>query len=136
MIVKRCIHHNIKESLKINLIYGMGRKKGCSSTEESNEAITADSNGNILIRVLAKPNAKSNKVIGTDEEGVKVQVNAPAVDGKANKELTKFMAEALGIKKQSILMTKGLTSKHKTFMVVKGSINMDDVIKKLSSGDE
>lgn len=62
------------------------------------------------IRVV--PGAKKNFI--REEEGrLKVYLNAPAVEGKANKALVKFLAEYFKVRKSQIEITKGLKSRDK-----------------------
>lgn len=65
-----------------------------------------------LINVRVIPNAKKNNV--SEEEGkLKVHVNAPAVDDKANKALVKILAKYFGIKKNDVRITRGAKSREK-----------------------
>jgi hypothetical protein len=68
------------------------------------------------LRVKVIPSAKKNSF---QEEGgiIKVYLNAPAVDGKANKALISFLAEHFQIKKSCIEIIKGLKSRHKTINI-------------------
>ena len=47
----------------------------------------------------------------------KVHINAPALDGKANKALLNLLAVHFGIRKSQIEITKGLKSQHKTISI-------------------
>lgn len=62
------------------------------------------------IRVITK--AKQQKVV-KEENGLKVYLNAPPVDGKANKALIELLAEYFKIKKNKIKIVKGLKSRDK-----------------------
>ena len=65
-----------------------------------------------LINVKVIPNAKKNNV--SEEKGkLKVHVNAPAVDDKANKALVKVLAKYFGIKKNDVRITRGAKSREK-----------------------
>lgn len=65
-----------------------------------------------IIEVKIIPNARKNSV---EEEGsrYKVYVMAPAVDGKANKALIELMADYLDLRKSSISIVRGETSRIK-----------------------
>lgn len=66
----------------------------------------------MLLNIRVVPGAKKNFV--KDEEGrLKVYLNAPAVEGKANKALIKFLAEYFKVRKNQIEITKGLKSRDK-----------------------
>ena len=62
------------------------------------------------------PGAKRNEWV--EAKGiVKVYLNAPAVDGKANVALVKFLAGHFGVKSSQIEITKGLKSRHKIISI-------------------
>lgn len=64
----------------------------------------------IHIRVI--PNAKKNSVAQEDGK-LKVHVNAPAIEGKANEALREILAEFFNTKKKNIAILKGEKSKDK-----------------------
>ena len=69
-----------------------------------------------LIKIKVIPNAKKNKVV--ESEGLfKVYVNAPAVDGKANKALLAVLSEYFNIRKGSIKIVRGEKSREKVVEV-------------------
>lgn len=47
----------------------------------------------------------------------KLRLQAPPVDGKANKALLKYLAKKLACRKQRLLILKGATSRHKTILI-------------------
>ena len=63
------------------------------------------------------PNAKRDEVCGMFGERVKIAVRAPAVDGKANEALIKFLAKHLGVVKSNITIVKGLTCRDITVVI-------------------
>jgi uncharacterized protein len=64
----------------------------------------------LSIKVI--PNAKQSKLV--EEPGrLKVYLTARAVDGKANAALIEFLAEHFDVKKSSISIIRGLTSREK-----------------------
>ena len=64
----------------------------------------------IDVRVI--PNSKQAKV-EKNEAGLKVKVNAPAKEGKANKKLIEILAKHFARPKSSIKIIRGLTSQNK-----------------------
>jgi len=66
------------------------------------------------INVSVKPNAKTSEVIKVDENNFKVKVDAPAVEGEANKRLIEILADYFDVPKSSIRILKGLKSRNKT----------------------
>ncbi len=58
------------------------------------------------------PNAKQTKIIA-EGDGYKVYIPAPAVDGKANAYLIKFLAAHFKVRKSAVTLVRGETSRHK-----------------------
>ncbi|MBI3617134.1 MAG: YggU family protein [Candidatus Omnitrophica bacterium] len=68
------------------------------------------------IEVKVIPSAKKN-AITQEGQRYKIHLNAPAVDGKANEALVKFLAEHFQVRKNQIEITKGLKSRHKVIII-------------------
>jgi uncharacterized protein (TIGR00251 family) len=68
------------------------------------------------IDVKVIPGAKKNAV-RQDGDVWKVYLNAPAVEGKANKALVEVLADYFQAPKHRIEIIKGLKSRHKTISI-------------------
>jgi uncharacterized protein len=67
------------------------------------------------IEVVVKPNSKKSEVLGKDELGrLKVAIAAPPEDGKANKELVRFLSRHLN---REITIKSGFSSKRKLIIL-------------------
>ena len=71
----------------------------------------------ITITVHVQPNANQNKVVGFRDGVLYIKVAAPPVNGKANKELVKFLSALLGIRKSGLGIERGTTSKTKVVAI-------------------
>lgn len=74
------------------------------------------------INVKVTPNAKKLEVIedGIDllgERFLKVKVNAPPEDGKANKALVQLLSDYLNVKKKDVNIIKGEGSRNKLVLI-------------------
>ena len=67
----------------------------------------------MLISVKIIPNAKITEAVGYEGKTLKVRVAAPPIDGRANKELIKLMANLCGCAPSEIEVIKGQTTKLK-----------------------
>lgn len=83
----------------------------------------------LTVNLKISPNASKNEIIKT-EDGVKVKITAPPVDGKANKSLIEFLSKTFKIPKSSIEILRGETSKEKTLLI---KITDDDKIAMIKS---
>lgn len=70
----------------------------------------------LTLHLKISPNASKNEIIKT-EDGLKIKITAPPVDGKANKALIEFLSKKIKVPKTSIEIIKGETSKEKTLLI-------------------
>ena len=59
------------------------------------------------------PNARTNQVVGKHGDAIKIKLRAPAVEGKANAALLRFLSEQLEIPKSAIVLERGQKSREK-----------------------
>ena len=69
------------------------------------------------IMVQVQPNAKKTEVSGELEGALKIRLKAQPMDGKANDELIRFIAEQLGVPRKQVSIAHGQTSRQKTLHV-------------------
>lgn len=86
--------------------------------------VKINKDGNIVIKIHAKPGAKQNVITDVSDEAIGVQIAAPPVDGEANTELTKFISKVLRLRKSDVSVDRGSKSREKTILVDK-SANID-----------
>ena len=76
-----------------------------------------ESNGAVTIAVKVVPRASKNQIVGIEGDAVKIRLNAPPVEGKANNALIAFLADALGVHRTQIEIITGHTSRRKIVRV-------------------
>ncbi|MDQ8186233.1 DUF167 domain-containing protein [Pelagicoccus sp. SDUM812002] len=70
--------------------------------------------GQHTLSVKVVPNAATSEFAGwLDESTLKIRIQSPAQDGKANKALIAFLAKQVGVSKNQISIARGETSKQK-----------------------
>jgi uncharacterized protein (TIGR00251 family) len=67
--------------------------------------------------VQVQPGAKKNGVVGEAEDRLRLRIAAQAVDNKANKALTAFVAKRLGLRPNRVRLENGETSRKKTLVI-------------------
>jgi uncharacterized protein len=70
-----------------------------------------------LLKIHVTPRGSKNSIIGWREDVLCVKLTAPPVEGAANALLIKYVAEALGVKKQDVELTSGEKSREKTLRI-------------------
>ncbi len=70
-----------------------------------------------ILRVHIIPNAKIDKISGEYNSAIKIKLRAPAVDGKANAALRRFLAERLSVPQRAIVLESGERSRDKVIRI-------------------
>ncbi|PYK52832.1 MAG: hypothetical protein DMF20_05145 [Verrucomicrobia bacterium] len=82
-----------------------------------------------ILRVHIIPNAKIDKVSGEYNSAIKIKLRAPAVDGKANAALRRFLAERLSIPQSAIILEHGERSRDKVIRI--DDLSEEEVLRRL-----
>ncbi|MCQ6254688.1 DUF167 family protein [Methanocaldococcus sp.] len=90
--------------------------------------IIKESKEGILIDIDVQAGSKKNEITGINEwrKRLNVKIKAPAIEGKANKEIIKFFKD---IFKKDVEIVSGKLNPQKTILI--RDIKKDEVIKKL-----
>ena len=80
-------------------------------------SIFKESNGTVTFAVKVVPRASKNQIAGVEGDAVKIRLNAPPVEGKANDALIEFLADMLDLSRSQIEIMTGHTSRHKVVRV-------------------
>ena len=78
--------------------------------------LTARGDG-VILSLHIQPGAKKTELCGLHGEALKVRLQAPPVDGKANDCLLAFVAATLGVAKARVSLVSGQTSRAKRVAV-------------------
>ena len=76
-----------------------------------------DISGGCEIAVRAQPGARRAAIIGWVAGRLKVAVQAPALEGRANKAVAAMVAEALGVAPSKVDVVKGEHAREKTLRI-------------------
>ena len=75
----------------------------------------------VTLAVRAQPGAKKTAVVGVRGEGaaaqVKIAVQAPPIEGRANEALVNFLAATFGIPRATVELLSGQLSRSKVFLL-------------------
>lgn len=73
--------------------------------------------GELLLQVHAQPGARRTQLAGTHGERLKIALHAPPVDGKANEELLRFLADTLALRRSALRLAGGAASREKSVAI-------------------
>jgi len=85
------------------------------------------------IRVVAQPGAARSEVAGEHDGCLKLRVAAPPVDGRANDEIVRFLADRLDLPKRAVRLAAGASGRRKLFEAG-ASIDADTLVARLYQG--
>jgi len=78
-----------------------------------------------LIRIRVQPNATKTQFVGVLADGrIKVKIQAPPVEGKANKALIRFLMDSFDIRESEIDLIRGDTGRDK-IVQIRGMTEVD-----------
>ncbi|MDL2284198.1 DUF167 domain-containing protein [Oxalobacter sp. OttesenSCG-928-P03] len=84
------------------------------------------------LAVQISPNGKKSEILSATDEALRIRLQAPPVDGKANEALIRFIADQLDLPKSSVQITHGFTSRRKLLDIRTSALTREDVEKQLS----
>ncbi|MHB8792093.1 MAG: DUF167 domain-containing protein [Thermoleophilia bacterium] len=70
-----------------------------------------------LLRVRLNPGARKSEIMGEAGGRLRIRLQAPPVEGKANRELARFVARELGLKKNRVTLISGEKSREKSLLL-------------------
>lgn len=94
--------------------------------QESKEGVTFN------VKVI--PRAKRDEILGAEQGSIKIRLNAPPVEGRANEALVKFLAKTLGVARSQVEIVRGETARHKVVRVI--GVKVEVVREKLRPADD
>ena len=88
----------------------------------------------VTLAVRAQPGAKKTAIAGVYGEGpaaqLKISVQAPPLEGRANAALVAFLAETFGLAKNAVELMAGESSRSKVFLL--RGIRLEEAERKLA----
>lgn len=70
-----------------------------------------------VICLHVQPGARSAGVVGTHGDALKVRIDSPPVDGKANAALVAYLSSVIGVPRSAITLLSGESGRRKRLLV-------------------
>ena len=80
------------------------------------------------MKIYVQPGAKHNEITGLYNDALKIRLTTPALAGRANTALVKYIAELFDVPRANITLKRGETSRHKTIEIHHSRVNPDDLL--------
>lgn len=75
----------------------------------------------MILEFHVQPGAKRTEVAGMHGERIKIRLAAPASEGRANRALIEFLADAFGVARRDIRILSGMKSREKRVAIEGGA---------------
>ena len=69
--------------------------------------------GGVTVSVRVMPGARISEVVDASGAQLRVRIAAPAIEGKANIELQRFLAADFGVRRSAITVVRGMHARDK-----------------------
>ncbi len=88
-----------------------------------------ESKEGVLLLLHIQPKVSRNRIVGLHGDRLKLAVQAPPTDGKANKAVQQLLSKITGLPRSKIILKSGATSREKSFLLRKAETK--DILKRL-----
>lgn len=87
----------------------------------------------VALMLHCQPGAKVTRVMGEHDGRLKISLNAPAVENKANEVLIVWLADQLNVPKRQVELLSGQTGRKKRVLI--RGVDRHAILEKLKLGD-
>ncbi|WP_454780497.1 DUF167 domain-containing protein [Legionella sp. WA2022007384] len=82
----------------------------------------------LTLRLYVQPGAKKTEIVGLHEGELKIRLNTPPIEGRANKALLRYIAEIFKVPIRQITLQRGDKSRHKVLSIIGSMVDPDDLL--------
>lgn len=82
----------------------------------------------LRIYLYIQPGAKATEISGLHDGALKIRLNAPPIEGRANALLIKYLAKCFAVPIKNVRLINGEKSRKKTFEITDSLINPSKLI--------
>lgn len=85
--------------------------------------------GNLIkLIIYVQPGAKVTEVVGIYQDALKIRLQAPPIDGKANNLLQKFLANLFEVPRKQVKLVYGEKNRKKIFEITGSLVESTSII--------
>lgn len=89
----------------------------------------------VRLALQVTPNASRSEIAGIQQGVVRVRLQAPPVEGRANEALVRFLAEALDLPRGAIVVASGHASRRKIVEIAGSNATAEALLARLCAPD-
>ena len=83
----------------------------------------------IILELHVQPKSSRNRLVGLYGQRLKIAIQAPPTNGKANKAIQQFLARLLHVPKSCITLKSGASSREKSFLI--SNISLQELLSRI-----
>jgi uncharacterized protein (TIGR00251 family) len=87
--------------------------------------------GGVRIQLHVQPGASTTEVVGLHGDRIRLRIQSPPIDGRANEAVLQWIAERLGVPRRAVTLVRGEKSRAKTVEIL--GVTLDSVRERLKS---
>lgn len=87
----------------------------------------------VRLTLLVQPRASRSEVVGIHGDALRIRLQAPPADGRANAALVEFLADRLGLPRQAVRLVAGAASRRKVVGIT--GATKEEVSRRLGIGE-
>ncbi len=87
----------------------------------------------LRLALHVQPSARRTAVIGEHGQRLKIALRAPPVEGKANEELLRFLAQQLGLRRNELRLSAGPASREKAVCIDCDAVAAERIVQRLAA---
>jgi uncharacterized protein (TIGR00251 family) len=81
--------------------------------ERRHAPVHLEPSGALVVALHVQPGAARTEAAGVHADAIRIRLAAPPVDGKANAELRRYLADAFGVPLRNVTLVRGAASRDK-----------------------
>jgi len=89
----------------------------------------------IELGVHVQPRAAQSRVGGQHADALRVRVQAPPTEGRANDAVQEALAQALAVRRKDVQLLSGRKGRHKRFRILGNSADLEAAVRRLAAAD-
>lgn len=87
-----------------------------------------EKDGAVTISIYVQPGASRTEIAGLHGDALKIRLNTPPVNGRANDTLLTCLASWFDVPVRQVSLKRGDKSRHKVVVITGSSVNPDDLL--------
>ena len=97
---------------------------------EDIKRVAMDTEDGVRLRIKVNPRASKTRVLGIEEDYLRVALHASPVNGEANQELVRFLSKQLRIAQKHVHLLRGVRSRSKIIHIENCSLkHLENLLK-------